>query len=84
MHKLWYAVMQSQRALAVVCYVHQTIRPGKAQAVVCYDAISVLVLDLQCSGGAHLDVVDIGLQHLNHVGVLEVQQCLPSFPPSSG
>ena len=84
MHKLWYAVMQSQRALAVVCYVHQTIRPENAQAVVCYDASSVLVLDLLCSGGAHFDEVDIGLQHLNHVGVLEVQQCLPSFPPSSG
>ena len=75
-------MMQSLRALAVVCYVHQTIRPEKAQAVVCCDASSVLVLDLLCSGGAHLDVVDIGLQHLDPVGVLEVQHVfLPFLPP---
>ena len=50
-------------------------RTERAQAVVCCDAISVLTLtlDLLCSGGAHLEVVDVGLHHLDPVGVLEVE-----------
>ena len=62
---MWYAVMQSQRALAVVRCVLHSMRTEKAQAVVCYDAVSVLALalDLLCSWGAHLEVVD----HVNLV-----------------
>ena len=65
-HKLWYAVMQSKRELAVVCCMLHRMRTEKAQAVVCYDAVLALALDLLCSGGAHLEVVD----HVNLVAEL--------------
>ena len=81
---MWYAVMQShQRALAVVCCVLHSMRTEKAQAVVCYDAVSVLALalDLLCSGGGHLEVVDHGLHQLHPVGVLEVEHVLLLFLP---